>query len=361
MIFTVLLIVILIAVIYLYYFRRIDRFEPESIFHLLIAFIVGGIVSIIISFVLYFLFPAEQSFIDAFTKIGPIEELGKLGGLAAVYLLIKKEFDEPLDGMVYIACVSLGFASIENLFYVLNSNDPFFLLFQRSIICIIGHVTFSSLMGFSFYIHKRINKNYKGLIAAWLMASFGHGLYDAVVFEFTNYSIPMIIILLVLLNKVQLDFVNYCLNISQFRRYYSRSLFTPSNRMLKVDCLCCLNNNESQVFEYEVIEVVFCSDCGALNVDLKEWKRMYYYFRPNYKSGKLRIINKDFNGKSEYLDVEREIHFSNKTGKVATKRKDLGKWFERVNSDDLKNNKRYFKSLVKLLGFKEENYYLNDY
>ena len=36
------------------------------------------------------------------------------------YLFNKLEFNEPMDGIVYAIMVSLGFATVENIFYVYN-------------------------------------------------------------------------------------------------------------------------------------------------------------------------------------------------------------------------------------------------
>jgi len=46
-----------------------------------------------------------------------VEELLKFFGMK-LSIGKNKAFDEPIDGMIYAAAVGLGFASLENIFYV---------------------------------------------------------------------------------------------------------------------------------------------------------------------------------------------------------------------------------------------------
>jgi RsiW-degrading membrane proteinase PrsW (M82 family) len=40
------------------------------------------------------------------------------------YSFTRRSFDEPLDGIVYSVLVSMGFATVENVFYVYNETFP---------------------------------------------------------------------------------------------------------------------------------------------------------------------------------------------------------------------------------------------
>ena len=56
--------------------------------------------------------------------------------LVLYYFVLKmKEFNEPMDGIVYGVTVSLGFATLENIFYVYGQgfNDPYSIAILRSI------------------------------------------------------------------------------------------------------------------------------------------------------------------------------------------------------------------------------------
>jgi len=78
--------------------------------------------------------------------IGPIEEFGK-------YLIVKRfavrhpAFNEPLDGIVYAAASALGFAALENFFY-LSDNGPWLVLL-RGPLSTLDHVLFSAVWGYA--------------------------------------------------------------------------------------------------------------------------------------------------------------------------------------------------------------------
>lgn len=117
-----------------------------------------------------------------------IEELIK-------YLIIRikviknKNFDEPIDAMVYMIVAGLGFAAMENLFvfWPLMENIQIFTLLMFSIFRFIGAVflhalcsgTIGYFLGLSFFDKNLIRKTKKKLvIMGLLIAIFFHGLYN---------------------------------------------------------------------------------------------------------------------------------------------------------------------------------------
>ena len=173
----------LIGIVYLIKVRSYDIYEKESFLKLLIVAIAGGIISVFTSLFLYEFVEVKRNFVDAIIKIGFIEESSKLIALMIIYYFIKNDFNEIVDGIIYITAISLGFAIIENIFYVINSDTPISLLFQRSIFSVIGHISFSGYMGIAYYIHKRVTSNYLGIILSVVLASLAHGFYDGVIFH----------------------------------------------------------------------------------------------------------------------------------------------------------------------------------
>ena len=55
----------------------------------------------------------------AFCFVGLGEEFSKFFFIR-VYIFRKKDFNEPFDGIIYAVMVSMGFATAENIFYVIN-------------------------------------------------------------------------------------------------------------------------------------------------------------------------------------------------------------------------------------------------
>jgi RsiW-degrading membrane proteinase PrsW (M82 family) len=58
------------------------------------------------------------------------------------------EFDEPLDGVVYGVALALGFATVENVLFVLRSGLELGLL--RALFAVPAHALFGAVMGFYF-------------------------------------------------------------------------------------------------------------------------------------------------------------------------------------------------------------------
>ncbi len=117
---------VFMIIIYMYYK---DKYEKEPKRLLLYTFLLGAIISILITTILYVLtdlvLPLNEStlfqlFIKAFLVVGLIEEFSKYV-IVRYFAQPKKEFNEPFDGIMYAVVASLGFAATENVIYVLLS------------------------------------------------------------------------------------------------------------------------------------------------------------------------------------------------------------------------------------------------
>ena len=116
--------------------------------------------------------------IGCFLVIGPCEELAKF---LAVRLFVyrNKEFNEPLDGIIYAAAAALGFASLENVLYVIDwhtGHIQWGALGIRSLFALPGHVIFSTTWGYALG-RRKFDAKYR----VWpmvLLAALLHGLYD---------------------------------------------------------------------------------------------------------------------------------------------------------------------------------------
>src|SRR5262249_35502683 len=82
---------------------------------------------------------------DAFVLSGLVEECAKyVVVMAAVYHW--DEFDEPLDGVVYGVAVSLGFATLENILYILGRGLS--VAWGRALFAVPAHALFGGTMGY---------------------------------------------------------------------------------------------------------------------------------------------------------------------------------------------------------------------
>lgn len=187
-----LLLAIAPAMVIIVYIYLKDRYEKEPFKLLAKNFFLGAIVSVLITIVLGtllgYVLPLTneksifQMLIKAFIVVALIEEFSK-------YIIVRyvaqrdKEFDEPFDGIVYAVMVSMGFATLENVIYVLQYGVTTGI--TRAFTAVPAHATFGILMGYFMgkakFSENRISLNLTGLFVATLF----HGAYDF--FLFINY------------------------------------------------------------------------------------------------------------------------------------------------------------------------------
>jgi RsiW-degrading membrane proteinase PrsW (M82 family) len=177
---------ILIVIIYIYIK---DKYEKESKRVLLVSFLLGAILSIVITTLLYVFFDLFlplpdnysiwQQFVKAFFVVGLIEEFSKYI-MVRYYAQPRKGFNEPFDGIVYAVMVSMGFAAVENLFYVLQGGIEVALI--RAVTAIPAHATFAILMGYYMGKAKFTNNRVKWNLIGLSLAVLFHGAYDFFLF-----------------------------------------------------------------------------------------------------------------------------------------------------------------------------------
>ena len=108
------------------------------------------------------------------------EEAGKL---LVLWLLLRKNpyFDEHFDGIVYAVCVGLGFAAIENVFYVFdNSDDWLSVAVMRSLLAVPGHYAYAVLMGYYYSVYYFVDRSPRTAVCILAVPVIAHGIYDAI-------------------------------------------------------------------------------------------------------------------------------------------------------------------------------------
>ncbi len=180
---------IIITVLYIYFK---DKFEKEPKGFLLKNFLLGAIVSVLITLILggiaSKLIPLTnqtsivQQFLQAFIVVALVEEFSKYL-IVRFYAQTNKEFNEPFDGIVYAVMVSMGFAALENVLYVFQHGVATGV--TRAFTAVPAHATFGILMGY-FMGKAKFSKNKKVLnLIGLLLATIFHGAYDF--FLFINF------------------------------------------------------------------------------------------------------------------------------------------------------------------------------
>ena len=117
--------------------------------------------------------------IDAFFVAAFPEEIFKL---LALWFLLRHNpyFDEHFDGIVYAVCVGLGFATLENVFYIFGEEENWMsVAISRALLAVPGHYTFAVLMGYYYSIYHFVDHSPRIAACVLLVPVLAHGIYDA--------------------------------------------------------------------------------------------------------------------------------------------------------------------------------------
>jgi RsiW-degrading membrane proteinase PrsW (M82 family) len=193
------------AMIYLLPFMFLDRYDPEPLWLLALAFAWGALVAVLVSIVINTIItlvamvgamvvglPPELGEIVGAVVSAPIFEEGSKGlGLVILLVFFRRYFDDILDGIVFAGVIALGFATVENVMYYgrgLNSGGFFALalLFGlRGILSPFAHATFTSMTGIGCGIARESHKTIVRIlmpIVGYLLAMSLHMLWNAMAF-----------------------------------------------------------------------------------------------------------------------------------------------------------------------------------
>lgn len=187
------------ALFWLWIFWKRDRWQREPKLVVLKLYVLGALVAAPTYFVeMAMPLPGDgwgARLYDNFVRVAFIEEGAKFA-IVWIFAYRHREFDEPMDGIVYGTAVALGFATVENVLYALWFNES--ILVQRAFTATLAHVGFTGIIGFHFGFallkppHKRRLYKLRGL----LIAVFLHGLYDLLVTVPNSDLVPRLAVLI---------------------------------------------------------------------------------------------------------------------------------------------------------------------
>lgn len=196
--------------------RWIDRWEPEPFGILLFAFFWGAGVSIVLALTVdtgvQIALAAQGSSkganqavqtVQAVVQAPIVEETAKGLGVLLIFLVARRFFDGPVDGIVYAATIAGGFAFSENIQYfgVQLAQEGGFdgsvgqIFFIRGLLSPFAHVMFTSMTGLLIGIAARQSRRvvgvglfFVGLIPAILLHALWNGALS-VVYDFYGYYV----------------------------------------------------------------------------------------------------------------------------------------------------------------------------
>ncbi len=177
--------------------RWIDRWEPEPLPALVVAFLWGASVSVLVALVLntgavLLLVAAGQgeataSAAGAVVVAPVVEETVKGLGVLLIFLVWRRSFDGPVDGLVYAAVVAAGFAFVENILYfgaaMQEPGDGAIatVFVMRAVMSPFAHILFTSAMGLALGFASQARSRAAWTLAlpiGWLVAVGLHALWN---------------------------------------------------------------------------------------------------------------------------------------------------------------------------------------
>jgi protease PrsW len=184
----------LMSLAWLAFVRRFDRARPEPLWLVLVTFALGGAAVVPASFVEWRLAEASSytnpelmtfggqlsalplAILVFALTVGLVEEGAKLLAAWAVARQ-RREFDEPVDGIVYAAAAALGFAALENVRYFAAGRVAGTLVVTRAFMSAPAHFLFSALWGYA--LGQRLVDPRARVWPFFLLSVLAHGTFDA--------------------------------------------------------------------------------------------------------------------------------------------------------------------------------------
>lgn len=173
-----------------FYIYSKDKYDKEPLKNLVICFFLGMLAILpAIAIQKSLQAPLRQYLpgytisyfsIFAFIVVALGEELVKFIMLR-FYAYPHKDFNEPFDGITYSVMVGMGFATLENIQYVITYG--YYTGLVRMFLSVPAHAAFAVLMGYEMGLAKFTHKHpWRYMLKGLLLATFFHGAFDFFLF-----------------------------------------------------------------------------------------------------------------------------------------------------------------------------------
>lgn len=169
--------------------RMIDRWEPEPKRLVTFAIAWGALaaagLTLLVDVGLKILLGITSDEFSAVVQAPIVEEFWKGLGVFLVFLLARRAFDGPVDGVVYGALVGAGFAFTENIQYfalslIEGGGEQLTVTFAvRAILSPFAHAMFTAVTGFAIGLVARRHGSVRAALGAGLVGMLGAVLLHA--------------------------------------------------------------------------------------------------------------------------------------------------------------------------------------
>lgn len=169
--------------------RMIDRWEPEPKRLIVFAIAWGAVAAVGLALLVdvglkILIGPTTDAF-SAVVQAPIVEEFWKGLGVFLIFLLARRAFDGPVDGVVYGALVGAGFAFTENIQYfalslIEGGGEQLTVTFGvRAILSPFAHAMFTAVTGFAIGLVARRHGSARSALGAGLLGFVGAVLLHA--------------------------------------------------------------------------------------------------------------------------------------------------------------------------------------
>lgn len=188
----------------LWVLRRLDRNEKEPWRLVLVAVVWGAVIATTLAawgnslwnLLLGSNLPPGPAYNQSLGfSAGIVEELSKGAAVVLLYLVMRNEFDDIVDGIIYGAAVGLGFNYLESILYMTRASVELHQIgapafagaayqwgFRQVLSLFTGHTTYTALVGAGIGIARqmpRLHQRVLSIVAGFLAAIAGHMVFDA--------------------------------------------------------------------------------------------------------------------------------------------------------------------------------------
>jgi len=272
---------LVILLLWLFYLRQVDIYEPEKWKYLFMVFAM----SCLCLFLIYpmgdflsmnlHLFQSSspgKGLLHDIVSIGLLEELVKI---IPVLIMIKftKAVNEPVDYIIYSCVSALAFAFVENIGYLEYYET--YNISARGFASAVGHMAMSSIIGYGLMLSKygKFSRPVFYFFFTWILAAIAHGLYDFwLINEWAvQYSWVTTIIMVVLFHLL-FTFLNNAQNISNF--------FDPRKKINNVNLRLYLFIGlfALMMYDFVVNATIYGFDWGFDHLQNSVWFYGYFLF-----------------------------------------------------------------------------------
>lgn len=345
MILFYIIIAFFIAWIWVDYYRLIDIYESESLKYFILTFFLGCS-SVFIVFTLTpllfgpFNFQLNGNFFNDFLycvfKIGAMEEFAKTIPFLIIYLLLKKQLNEPIDYLAFISVSALGFSATENVLYFYQHGES--IIEGRAILSTVSHMFNTSLIAYGIIQYKYNNKKNGifGVILFFFLAALSHGFFDFwLLFEGTK-AIGWLVTILYFFITISMfaSILNNAINNSAFFSYkkaidshkvakrlltYYGIVFLMQFALIALhkNVVYAIANLTGSIFFTGFIVIVTCLRLSRFKLIQNRWDNIkiefpfsFYQSDPSgIKSSRLKISVKGESYNEAYISVFYEEYF----------------------------------------------------